>query len=271
MEDIKKVQDFYEAGGEKGRLERGLGVVEGWRTKELLSRFLGPAMDICDIGGGAGYYADWLAAQGHRVTMIEWAEKAVELAKAYQTAPYEAIVGDARCLPLADASMDTALLLGPLYHLRAKEERMQALAEARRVLRPGGWLFAAGISKYSSATWALSVYGVKNDYIDDPIYRDMLRGELLTGVHIKPEFYNCLCDAYFHTPENFREELAEAGFSVERLFAVEGCAWLTPALGEKWEDLACRENLLELVHLTEEEPSLLGLSPHFLAVCKSTK
>lgn len=271
MEDIKKVRDFYEAGGEEGRLERGLGVVEGWRTKELLSRFLRPAMDICDIGGGAGYYADWLAAQGHRVTMIELAEKAVELAKAHQTAPYEAIAGDARSLPLEDASVDAALLLGPLYHLQAKEDRMQALAEARRVLRPGGWMFAAGISKYSSATWALSVYGSKNDYIDDTVYREMLRGELLTGVHKKPDSYNCLCDAYFHTPENFREELAEAAFSVERLFAVEGCAWLTPALEEKWGDPVCRENLLELVRLTEEEPSLLGLSPHFLAVCKSAK
>lgn len=182
---------------------------------------------------------------------------------------YEA--GGARHLPLPDASMDCALPMGPLYHLREEESRMQALNEARRVLRPGGMLFAAGISKYSSATWALSAYGAANDYIDDPAYMAMLREELLTGMHNKPSAYNCLCDAYFHTPEGFKAEAEKAGFEVTHLFAIEGCAWLTPALAEKWATPACRENLLTLVRLTEEEPSLMGLSPHFLAVCKSTK
>lgn len=266
-EEIEKVREFYENGGEEGRLGCGLGLVEGARTKELLKRFLpSGSMRICDIGGGTGYYADWLASQGYCVSMLELAPAAVEIAKARQTFPYEAIVGDARLLPWKDASFDAALLLGPLYHLQKKEDRQQALSEARRVLRQGGLLFAAGISKFSSATWALSVYGRINDYIDDPVYMEMLRGELTAGVHRKPEQYSCLCDAYFHTPENFRQELSEAGFQVHSLFAVEGCAWLTPALSEKWQKEACRENLLTLVRLTEEEPSLLGLSPYFLAV-----
>lgn len=268
MDDVKNVRDFYENVGEANRLERGLGVVEGYRTKELLSRFLQPAMDICDIGGGTGYYADWLAVQGHQVTMVELAPKAVEWAQTHQTAPYKALAGDARHLPIPDASMDAALLLGPLYHLQDKADRMQCLAEARRVLRPGGWLFAAGISKYSSATWALTVYGTGKDFIDDPAYMEMLRTELTTGNHNKPENYNVLCDAYFHTPEAFREELDEGGFTVESLFAIEGCAWLTPSLADKWQDSASRENLLTLVRLTEQEPSLMGLSPHFLAAAK---
>ncbi|MCI8922350.1 MAG: class I SAM-dependent methyltransferase [Acutalibacter sp.] len=269
MSTIDKVRAFYQQGGEENRLEQGLGVVEGFRTKELISRYLRPAMDIYDIGGGAGYYADWLAAGGHRVTMIELVPAAVEKAKACQSAPYTAMTGDARSLPFPDTSADACLLLGPLYHLQEKEDRMQALREALRVLRPGGLLFAAGISKYSSMTWALSVYGLKNDYIDDPVYREMLRKELLTGRHCKPAQYSCLCDAYFHTPEGFQEELAEAGFSVNALYAVEGCAWLAPSLSEKWKNPACLENLLSLVRMTEQEPSLLGISPHFLAVAKA--
>lgn len=265
MNKNPEIYDFYENGVEIGRLERGLGLVEGFRTKELIGRFLAPHMAVFDIGGGAGYYADWLAAQGHTVTMVELAETAVAHAKAHQAAPYTALAGDARALPPPDASADAALLLGPLYHLQEKDDRMQALTEARRVLRPGGMLFAAGISKFSSATWALSVYGLKNDYIDDPVFMEMLKEEISTGRHNKPAQYNCLCDAYFHTPENFRRELEEAGFSVTGLYAVEGCAWLAPALEEKWADPASRENLLTLVRLTEQEPSLLGLSPHFLA------
>lgn len=266
MEELELVREFYEAVTEDGRLERGLGVVEGFRTKEILKRVLPSAGgSVCDIGGGTGYYADWLASLGYSVSMLELAPAAVEVAKAQQSSPYEALVGDARQLPWNDASFDAALLLGPLYHLQQEEDRMQALKEAYRVLRPGGTLIAAGISKFSSCTWALSVYGNGNDYIDDPVYMEMLRGELTTGVHRKPAQYNCLCDAYFHTPEDFRQELNEAGFQVGALLAVEGCAWLTPALAEKWQNPDCRENLLTLVRLTEEEPSLLGLSPHFLA------
>lgn len=268
MGELEKVRDFYDGGGEAGRLERGLGIVEGTRTKELLSRFLRPGTAVYDIGGGTGYYADWLAAQGHSVTMVELAPAAVEYARTHQSTPWQALTGDARHLPLPDTSADACLLLGPLYHLQQKEDRMQALSEAWRVLRPGGQLFAAGISKFSSATWALSVYGLKNDYIDDPVYMEMLRMEITTGQHHKPDRYNCLCEAYFHTPEGFREELEEGDFRVHALYAVEGCAWLTPALAEKWQEPACRENLLTLVRMTEEEPSLLGLSPHFLAVAE---
>lgn len=43
-EDNREVYDFYENGAEIGRLERGLGIVEAARTKELLGRFLTPGM-----------------------------------------------------------------------------------------------------------------------------------------------------------------------------------------------------------------------------------
>ena len=57
-------------------------------------------------------------------------------------------VEDARRLTQADASVDAVLLLGPLYHLVGRAERIAALAEARRVLRPGGVLLAAAIGRF---------------------------------------------------------------------------------------------------------------------------
>ena len=62
---------------------------------------------------------------------------------------FEATVGDARDLAEPDESADAVLLLGPLYHLPARDDRMKALAEAHRVLRPGGFLAAAAISRYT--------------------------------------------------------------------------------------------------------------------------
>lgn len=268
-EKIDEVMEFYEKGAEIGRLERGLGIVEAARTKEVLARYLEPGMAVYDVGGGIGYYTGWLAEMGCTATLFELAPHAVAYAKAHQPAPYAAFAADARALPAGDASCDALLLMGPLYHLLEKESRLQALAEARRVLRPEGRLIAAGISRFSSATWALSTYRAGNDFIDDETYMGMLREELTTGVHRRPEKYpNFIAQAYFHTPEALAGELGEAGFETEALVAVEGCIWFTPDLARKWADPAARARLLELVRLTESEPSLLGFSPHFLAIAR---
>lgn len=270
MKTNSEIYDFYENGAEIGRLERGLGVIEAARTKEILARHLQPGMKVYDVGGGVGYYSDWLAEKGCEATLFELAPSAVAYAKAHQTCPYPAYPADARALPAEDASCDALLLMGPLYHLLEREDRIKALREAKRVLRPEGVLVAAGISKFSSATWALSTYRTANALIDDNIYMDMLRGELTTGEHHRPEKYpNMIAQAFFHTPEGLCEELSGCGFAVSQMVAVEGCIWFTPNLNEKWEDPACRERLLELVRLTESEPSLLGFSPHFLAVAKA--
>ena len=267
----REVYEFYENGAEVGRLERGLGKVEAERTKELLSRLLPEGqLNICDVGGGVGYYADWLAAQGHTVTLIELAPAAVAYAKSHQSAPYRAEVGDARDLSMCKSdSIDAVLLMGPLYHLLEREDRLLALREAKRILKPGGLLVAAGISKFSSATWAVSVYGAANDFLDDDVYFDMLEGEILRHRHLRPKEYpNFLAEAYFHTPEELSGECAAAGFSAPSLYAVEGCIWFCPTLQEKWDLPESRERLLKLIRMTEQEPSMLGISPHFLAVCK---
>lgn len=265
----KEIYDFYENGAEIGRLERGLGVIEAARTKDILSRYIKPGMTVFDVGGGIGYYSDWLAAGGCEVSLYELAPSAVRYAIDHQSAPYHAEPADARSLPAAGGSCDALLLMGPLYHLMSKEERLKALAEARRVLRREGLLIASGISKFSSATWALSTYRTANSFIDDEVYMDMLRGELTTGRHRRPEKYpNFIAEAYFHTPEEFASELEEAGFRVTEMLAIEGIIWPTPDLNAKWEDPRARERLLELLRLTETEPSVLGYSPHFMAVAE---
>lgn len=267
MNTNREVYDFYEKGAEVGRLERGLGIIEADRTKELLGRFIKPDMTVYDVGGGIGYYSDWLAARGCTVSLFELAPSAVQYAKDHQTVPYYAAAADARALPVRDASCDALLLMGPLYHLLGNADRLQALSEAYRALRSGGVLIATGISKFSSATWALSVYRTANDFIDDEVYMDMLRGELSTGEHHRPaEYPNFIAEAYFHTPEQFAAEIKEAGFQIDRMLAIEGLIWSTPGLNGKWEEPAARARLQELLCLTETEPSVLGFSPHFMAV-----
>src|SRR5206468_4812789 len=108
---------------------------------------------VLDVGGGVGFYADWLAHEGHVVRLIDPVPEHVEEARG-AAGPEERFaveLGDARSLPAEDGSVDVVLLLGPLYHLVERGDRVQALREARRVVREGGLVFAAAISRYAPA------------------------------------------------------------------------------------------------------------------------
>ena len=269
--NLNEIYDFYNNGAEIGRLERGLGIVEFHRTKEILARYIDGGKVIYDIGGGIGMYAAWLAKKGNEVHLIELAENAVEYAKAHlmHDCQFIAETGNALQVNRSDESADVVLLMGPQYHLHDKGDRLQSLHEAYRVLKKSGLLAVAGISKFSSMTWALSVYGEKNDFIDDPVFFNMIKGEMTTGDHIRPaEYPKFIAESYFTTSEEMQAEVGEVGFEVEKTIAVEGCIWFTPHLAEKWEDEASRERLLEIVRITESEPEMMGMSPHFLVMAR---
>lgn len=266
-----EIYEFYNDGAEIGRLERRLGKIEFYRSKEIMSRYIDGQNVIYDVGGGIGMYAAWLAEQGNQVHLLELADTAVAYAREHfvQTYGFTAETADARQLPREDATADVVLLMGPLYHLQKREDRDMALGEAWRVLKPGGLLVAAGISKYSTATWALSTYSDGNDYLDDDVFLNMLKEEISTGNHNRPESYcRLIAEAYFTTAQDMAAEIEAAGFSVEGKHAVEGCIWFTPNLDENWERPDCRERLLELVHLTERDIEMMGMSPHFLIAAR---
>src|SRR5436853_6187316 len=114
------IQQYYERGGEAGRLNFGAGRLEQARTRELIERYLPPAPAVVyDVGGGAGVYALWLAGLGYSVHLLDLTP--LHVAQARQAAAGQpgqplasAEVGDARRLPRAAASVDALLLLGPL-------------------------------------------------------------------------------------------------------------------------------------------------------------
>lgn len=272
MENIDEVFDFYNNGAEKGRLERGLGIVEFYRTKEVLSNYIVKKGNIIyDVGGGIGVYSSWLVSEGNEVHLLEVAPNAVEYAIKSQSKDnlFKAEVCDARNINRENESADIVLLMGPLYHLQNKEDRKKVLNEAKRVLKKGGILFSVGISKFSSTTWALSTYGNGNEFLDDPIYFNMIQNELISGVHIRPkEYSNFITQVYFHTPRELQEELEVVGFETIQKHAIEGVIWFTPFLNEYWKDEEKRNILLKILNQTDTEESLMGMSPHFMIVSK---
>ena len=125
------------------------GRIEFVRTQQLLRRRMptAPAL-IADVGGGTGVHARWLAADGHDVQVIDPVPEHVKAAAGLPGVTAQ--VGDARFLTLADRSVDVTLLLGPLYHLTDRRDRMDALAEAVRITRPDGLVVVAAISRYAA-------------------------------------------------------------------------------------------------------------------------
>jgi SAM-dependent methyltransferase len=160
---------------------------------------------------------------------------------------------------------DIVLLLGPLYHLTDAADRRQALAEAFRVLRQGGVLFAAGISKFASA-----IHGLVRDLFLDPDFTAIVETDLVSGQHRNPTArLDYFTTAYFHHPDELRRELDFAGFAVTGVFGLEGPGWLLQNFETRWANPRTRADLLGIARSLEAEPSLLGLSAHLLGVaCK---
>jgi len=255
---------------EAERLAQGPGRLERVRTQELLTRYLPPPPSvILDVGGGPGAYACWLAQRGYEVHLIDIVPWHVEQAReASQREPAHplasAAVGDARRLERAAASVDAVLLFGPLYHLTERQDRIQALREACRVLRPGGIVLAAGISRFASV-----LDGLVRGYLDDPEFARIVERDLRDGQHrnrtSNPAYFTT---AFFHHPEELAAEVQEAGLQHQATLAVEGPGWLLQNFDAHWNDAARRERLLKALRALECEPSVLGASAHLLAVAR---
>jgi SAM-dependent methyltransferase len=253
----------YALGLESSRLfVDGRPRLEFVRTLELLDRHLpSPPGRIVDVGGGTGVYAVPLVERGFEVHVIEPIERHVEqvaeTARRRNLRGLTSELGDARDLSGVTPGADAVLLLGPLYHLTEASDRTDAIAEARRVVRPGGVVIAVGISRFASL-----IDGLKRRNLDDGVFRPIVERDLDSGQHrnphvqTRPEFFTT---AYFHRPEELRDEAVSAGLVDVSLFAVEGPSWIV-------EDPADLDNQLFVARAVESEPALMGATSHIMMI-----
>ena len=115
---------------------------EKYITVHMMDRYIQPGCSILDIGGGPGHYSIHYAKRGHPVTLLDLSDGNVRFAK-QKARQYgvkiTALQGNALDLSrFRNDSFDTVFLMGPLYHLMDEESRIQAIREAKRVLKPGG-------------------------------------------------------------------------------------------------------------------------------------
>ena len=263
------IADFYDRTSEETRLERGPFQLEEARTRELIHRFAPPPpATVLDVGGAAGAYALWLAAAGYSVHLVDAVPRLVaeaERRSARAERPLASCrVGDARSLEALEKPADIVLLLGPLYHLTDAADRARALREARRVLKPGGWLFAAAISRYASA-----LDGLARELLDDPEFERIVDRDLKDGQHRNPtDRPDYFTTAYFHRPDDLAKEIKAAGMTLQGVYGIEGPGWILPDIVDRMANPRQRTTLLRVAQLLETESAVVGTSAHLLAVAQ---
>ena len=243
------VQELYDSASEREwqRMDRHrTEFAVTWRV--LAEHLPPPPARILDCGGGPGRYAIELARQGYEVTLFDLSAGNLALAQAKADeagVSFTAIVqGTATDLSrFDDASFDAVLLMGPLYHLLEEQERLSAVAEVKRVVRPGGLVFAAFVTRYAAHRWAAA--NEPTWIVDDPEAAQTLldTGRLPPRPHRPGGFIG-----YFAHPDEVVPLIRRAGLEVRAVLGVdalvsqieEGVNQLTGAAWERWADLSTR-------------------------------
>jgi SAM-dependent methyltransferase len=139
MSDPRAFRDFEHAGWEQ------LPQRYHHAFSRLTAQVIEPLLDaaavrsgtrVLDVATGPGYVAAAAARRGGRALGMDFAAAMVAEARR-QNPGVEFKEGDAEALPFADGSFDAVVMNFGLLHLGGPE---RALAEAARVLRPGGRL-----------------------------------------------------------------------------------------------------------------------------------
>jgi hypothetical protein len=184
-------------------------------------------------------------------------DRANQIARERNLTQMKATLGDARDLASIGMGYDAVLLLGPLYHLTDRDDRVRAFAEAINVAKPGGVVMAVGIPRFASL-----IDGLRYGWLDDATFRKIVEGDLRDGQHrnpdvsTRPEFFTT---AYFHHPDELESEARDAGLCEVRLYAIEGPAWIL----DKSADL---QSQLFAARATESERTLMGATAHMMVV-----
>jgi ubiquinone/menaquinone biosynthesis C-methylase UbiE len=268
-----EILSYYERNDEAHRLETSVGLLELARTQEIVRRYLPrPPAIVLDVGGGPGAHAAWLARDGYEVHLRDPVRRLVDQSQARSAQQPDFPIassreGDARAMEVADESIDAVLLLGPLYHLPDRSDRVRALRETLRVLKPGGVALIAAISRYASL-----LDGLFRGYLDDPEFAAIVERDMADGVH-----HNTSGDlayfttAYFHRAADLAMEINESGLVHDSTLPVEGPGWLLQDFDVHWRDPERRKRLLDAVRAVENVPSLLGASAHWIAVARKKR
>ena len=258
------VETAYDRAPEREWQRLGVHRLEFEVAKRNLFAFIPPQSRILDVGGGPGRYAIALAREGHSVTLSDLSIGCLDLAreKADEAGVEirEFIHTDARDLStFEDASFDTVLCMGPLYHLVKETDRLQTIRECMRVLTPGGLLFTTFITSYAPLMRYVRKTPEKLGKGYDP------RDYLPSGIHVPERDIDGLPDAYFIHPTEVQPLMERFALKTLKVTGLEGIAMgIEPTLNTLPKKTFA--HWVDLMYETASDPVTWGGSEHMLYI-----
>ncbi len=165
--------------------------------EEMAGRWRGGKL----LNVGCGHGADFLPFKGKfDLYGVDFSVEMIRLSRRYsQKFAFEAnlAVADARCLPFATNGFDWSIAVATYHHIRGADARLQAFAELRRVLKPGGEAFITVWNRSQPRFW------FRGREVDVP-WR--LKGGTVYRYY------------YLFSYSELEEALKKAGFAVLRIF-----------------------------------------------------
>jgi len=263
-DDVSDIRDYYDSGtdNEPSRLDRHQ--LERDMTRRYFEAYLPAHGRLLEIGAAAGAYTLWLAQRGHRVVAVEMSEKLHEeckrrVAEAGLEPNVDCRMADARDLAaVSENDFDAVLLMGPLYHLVLRDDRIRALREAYSRLKPGGLFISALLSRFG--VMCHLIRHVPEWVENQAMVRSIIERGQDPGDTPKGGFRG-----YYVTVDEIAPLHEEVGLET---LVVAGVEPAISADDESYNRLAGvqRERWLDLLYELSREPSLVASSRHLLYI-----
>ena len=274
---MTNLEEYYNKFNEDKRLKSRHGIMEFTVTMKYVHKYLDilehgtvvaasassgtshrdkSDIKILDIGAATGGYSIPLWEEGYDVTAVELVKHNLGMLKAKGTG-VKAFQGNALKLKrFEDESFDLTLLFGPMYHLKTREEQLQALKEAKRVTKTGGYILVA----YVMNEYAFLTYGIKEGHV----LENIAEGKLDEAYHVRPG----ADDLYaFMRTEDIESLNADAGLARVQIISPDG-----PANHMRREVNALTEEqfaaFIQYQMAVCERADLLGASAHTVDILK---
>ncbi len=258
MEENLFLKNYYENYDEDSRLVSKHGSVEFLTTVRYIEKYLIRGMKIIEIGAGTGRYSHYFAKKGYSVDAVELIQHNIDVLnskiEAYE--PITVTKADARDLTkFKTDTYDITLLLGPMYHLYSLEDQRKAMAEALRVTKKGGIVFAA----YCNNDSTVYQFCFARGNIFNERYKDLINYEMFELKSTPAEVF-----------ELYRKEKIDnimSCFGIDRLHYV-GTDMLTSFIAEAVDkmDEKTFEKYMDFHYCICERADMVGATNHILDI-----